>query len=66
MKVGFYKNTKGFTLIELIIVMAIFIVVLMISASGFENALKATSNVTKSAQTEIEGIVGLEFLRKDS
>jgi len=56
---------NGFTLVELLIVMAVFIIILMISASAFENAFKVCSGVSKSAQSEIEGIVGLDFFRKD-
>ncbi len=65
MKVTFVKHTKGFTLVELIIVMGIFMVVMMISASAFENVIKLSSGITKSAQSQMEGVVGLEILRKD-
>ncbi len=57
--------TKGYTLIELVIVMAVFLILLMISASAFENVIKISTNSTKSAQSQMEGIVGLEILRKD-
>lgn len=65
MRVSFTVNRDGFTLIELLIVMAIFMVVLMISASAFESVIKISSGITKSAQSQMEGIVGLEILRKD-
>lgn len=65
MKHGIVFNKKAFTLVELIIVMAISIIVLLISASAFENVIKISTGVTKSAQSQIEGIVGLEILRKD-
>lgn len=58
-------KTDGFTLVELLIAMSIFMFVLMISASAFESVIKISSGVTKSAQTQMEGIVGLEILRKD-
>ena len=62
---AFSGKAKGVTLIELLIVMAIFMVVIMISASVFENVTKISSSVTKSAQSQMEGIVGLEILRRD-
>lgn len=65
MKIRCVYNIKGFTLIELIIVMGLFMVVLMISASAFETVIKISSGLTKSAQSQMEGIVGLEILRKD-
>lgn len=65
MTVRFTKNIKGFTLVELIVVMGIFLVILMISASAFENVLKVTTGLSKSTQSQMEGIVGLEILRKD-
>lgn len=65
MKVESSIKIKGFSLIELLIVMTIFMVVLLISASAFESVMKISSGVTKSAQTQMEGIVGLEILRKD-
>lgn len=65
MKAELFKEIKGFSLIELLLAMAMFMVVLLISASAFESVMKISSGVTKSAQTQMEGIVGLEILRKD-
>jgi len=59
------KNSKGFTLAELIVVMSIFMIIMMISASAFENVLKISLGLSKSAQGQMEGVVGLEILRKD-
>src|SRR5512138_3308673 len=58
-------NKQGYTLTELIVVMAIFITIIMISATAFENIVYRSSQQTKSAETQIEGIVGLEVLRGD-
>jgi prepilin-type N-terminal cleavage/methylation domain-containing protein len=58
-------NNKGFTLIELIVVMGIFIGVMMMTSYAFENILKKGGQQSKSAETQIEGIVGLEMLRSD-
>lgn len=59
------KNIRGFTLTELIVVMAVFIVIMLISASAFENVMKISLGLTKSAQGQMQGVVGLEMLRKD-
>jgi prepilin-type N-terminal cleavage/methylation domain-containing protein len=59
------KNCKGFTLLELIIVMAIFIGILLIASDAFVKILGMSSQQMKSAETQIEGIVGLEMLRYD-
>lgn len=57
--------TGGFTLLELIVSMAIFIALIMISAYAFENIIKKGGQQVKSAETQTEGIVGLEMLRSD-
>jgi type II secretory pathway pseudopilin PulG len=59
------SNIKGFTLVELIVVMAIFMVVIIISTSAFENILKSSGQQGKAAESEISGIVGLAMMRAD-
>ncbi len=59
------KNIKGFTLVELIVVMAVFVVVLAITASSFDTILKQTTKLFRSEESNIEGVVGLEMLRHD-
>lgn len=58
-------NNKGFTLTELIVVMAIFIVVILLMSSSFENIMRKSSQQSKSALSQIEGVVGLEMFRTD-
>jgi len=58
------KN-NGFTLIETLITMVLFIVVIMITASIFEKMLPKTKIITKSETSNIEGVVGLEMFRRD-
>lgn len=60
-----YTNKQGYTLIELIIVMAIFMTVIMISSAAFERIVYQSSQQSKSVETQIEGIVGLEIMRAD-
>ncbi len=60
-----YHNRQGFTLIELVVVMAIFLTIIMISATAFERIADRSSQQSKSVETQIEGIVGLELFRSD-
>lgn len=59
------RNQRGFTLIEMIIVMAVFMMVLMISASSFNTILAQAGKVFRSEESNIEGVIGLEMLRHD-
>lgn len=59
------RSRHGFSLIELIIVMAVFMIVLMVTASAFNTILTKTNIVARSEESNIEGIVGLEMLRHD-
>jgi len=56
---------RGFTLPELLVVMAIFIIVIMIASDCFKTILTRSSLLSKSAESNIEGIVGLEMFRHD-
>ena len=56
---------RGFTLVELLVVMAIFLGVIMIASSAFERILGISGQQMKSAESNIQGIVGLEMLRYD-
>jgi prepilin-type N-terminal cleavage/methylation domain-containing protein len=60
-----YHNKQGYTLVEMIVVMAIFLTIIMISAQAFERITDRSSQQSKSVETQIEGIVGLEVLRAD-
>ena len=59
------QNKRGFTLTELLIVMVVFLVIIMITAAAFKTIVNSSSQQTKSVETQIEGIVGLEILRAD-
>jgi len=56
---------SGFTLVELVIVMGIFIVVIMISAGAFEKIATISTQQIKTADSNIQGILGLEMMRSD-
>jgi type II secretory pathway pseudopilin PulG len=58
-------NDRGYTLTELVIVMGIFISIMIMSTYAFEHILSRSGQQAKSAESNIEGIVGLELLRSD-
>lgn len=59
------KNERGFSLVELIMVMLIFGFVLAASSDMFVGLLRGYKQQSKIAETSIEGIIGLEMLRRD-
>ena len=60
-----FSSSRGFTLVEVIIVMAIFMVVIIISSQAFNTILSVSSQQTKSAESDTQGVIGLEMLRVD-
>lgn len=56
---------KGFTLVELVVVTAIFLVVLGLVGKSFNAILTQSSRLTRSESSNISGSVGLEMLRHD-
>ena len=59
------KGEEGYTLTELIVVMAIFLTIMLITSNSFKTIVNQSSQQSKSAETQIGGIVGLEMLRAD-
>ncbi len=59
------KRQEGFTLVELMITMAIFVIVIAAASSIFTHLLTQFKQQSKIAETNIEGIVGLEILKQD-
>jgi len=62
---GTLRTNKGFTLVEMIIVMAIFVVVIGITGFAFNRIVTQALSLTKTAESNIAGIVGLELMRVD-
>jgi Tfp pilus assembly protein PilW len=58
-------NNKGFSLIELLVVSGIMIIVIMIAGTAFDKIILESSKMKKVSETNIEGIIGLEVLRRD-
>lgn len=59
------RRQNGYTLVELIVVMAIFIIVIMITGTAFNTLLKSSVKISKSVETQITDIIGLEVMRVD-
>lgn len=59
------QGESGFSLIEMLASMAIFIIIMLITGQAFDKVTNASNVISKSAVSNIEGIVGLEMLRKD-
>ena len=56
---------KGFTLIELLITMVVFVLAIAAASQIFTGLLTQFKQQSKIAETNIEGVVGLEILRRD-
>ena len=59
------RQEKGFTLVELMITMVIFVVVIAAVSQIFTGLLTQFKQQSKIAETNIEGVVGLEMMRRD-
>lgn len=60
-----WGGRQGYTLVELIVVMLIFAVVMTLISSSFANIVRSTGQLGKKTETEIGGLIGLEFMRRD-
>ena len=58
-------DRRGFTLIEIVVVMALFLVVIAITGQAFQTILQQTAKLFRSEESNIEGVVGLEMMRHD-
>lgn len=59
------SSSKGFSLVELLIVMGLFMGVIIISSQAFNKILSVSIQQTKSVESDIQGVIGLEMLRVD-
>src|ERR1035437_3555254 len=58
-------DQRGFTLVEMLIAMSIFVVVIMITGNAFNKIQSYSSRLNRGEESNIEGMVGLEMLRHD-
>lgn len=61
----FLKDENGFTLVEMIIVAAIFVVVIIITGQSLDVIMKKSGSLQSREESNIEGVVGLELMRHD-
>jgi prepilin-type N-terminal cleavage/methylation domain-containing protein len=59
------KRQSGFTMVELLITMVVFVFVMAAGSQIFSGLLTQFKQQSKIAETNIEGLVGLEMLRQD-
>lgn len=59
------KKQGGFTLVELMVTMVIFVLVIAAASSMFTGVLNQFKQQSKIAETNIEGLAGLQMLRTD-
>ncbi|MGC2063871.1 MAG: prepilin-type N-terminal cleavage/methylation domain-containing protein [Thermodesulfovibrionales bacterium] len=62
---GLVRRSEGFTLVELMITMVIFVLVIAASSQIFIANLNAFKQQSRIAESNIEGMAGLEMLRLD-
>ena len=60
-----YTNKAGFSLVELMITMVVFLLAIAAASNVFTGLLTQFKQQSKIAETNIEGMVGLEILRRD-
>jgi len=64
-KKSLWLSEGGFSLVEMIVVMAIFMVIIIISSEAFNKIVSVSTLQTKSSESDTQGIIGLEMLRID-
>jgi len=59
------QGNRGFSLVELIVVMTIFLIVIMATSNAFNTLVSHSIQQTKIAESQTGGIIGLEMMRVD-
>ncbi|MDH4231562.1 MAG: type II secretion system GspH family protein [Nitrospirota bacterium] len=59
------RKQAGFTLVELMVTMVIFVLVIVAASNLFTGLLNQFKQQSKIAESNIEGIIGLQMLRSD-
>lgn len=59
------QNDRGFTIVEMIVVTALFVIVIIMTGSSFNAILMQSRKLMQSEENNIEGIIGLEMMRHD-
>lgn len=61
----YLKNIRGFSLVEMIVVMLLFVIVIGITGDAFNKIVSRSLAISKSSESNIAGVVGLEMMRTD-
>lgn len=61
----FRFGQAGFSLVEMIVVTAVFVIVVMIASESFNRIFSRSSTLSQREESNIEGVVALEMFRKD-
>ena len=61
----FCLSEHGFTLVEMIVVMLIFMTIIIISSDAFNKILSMSIQQAKSSESDTQGVIGLEMMRVD-
>lgn len=59
------RNNGGFTLLEMVVVMTVFLIIIAITGEAFNRFISRAMSHTKTAESNIAGVVGLELMRVD-
>ncbi len=59
------KRQSGFTMVELLITMAIFVITIVAASNVFLSVVTQFKQQSKITETQLEGLVGLDVLRRD-
>lgn len=59
------RNQRGFTLVELMVTMLIFVIAIAAASNMLTGLLSQFKQQSKIAESDVEGVVGLEMLRRD-
>jgi len=59
------RKQKGYTLIELVVSMSLFMIIMVIASQAFNSIISQSSRISKMEESNIEGVVGLEVMRHD-
>jgi prepilin-type N-terminal cleavage/methylation domain-containing protein len=59
------RGDKGYTLVELVVVILIFSIVMTLISVSFHRIAASSAQIGKSAETDVGGLIGLELMRSD-
>jgi len=64
-KLSLRLGQSGFSLVEMVVVTAVFVIVIIVATEAFNRIYSRSTALSKSEESNIEGVVALEMFRKD-